>query len=409
LKFKRLLTIFTGVIFIETVLTVTALNRYLASRFHEDKNLRELMIKGEISNFTNHYKSGHFYFTLKDREAAVKAVMWASYARDLGFVPENGMNVIVTASVQVFERDGVYQLYCTDIVPDGIGKLYTAYEQLKTKLADEGLFDIGRKKELPLYPTRIGVITAKGAAALQDMVSIIKRRAPYADITLYETAVQGTSAAADIAKTIRTADSKCEDILIVGRGGGSFEDLFAFSDEAVVRAVADAKTPIISAVGHETDNPLCDLAADLRAPTPSAAAELAVPDISQITGEFDRYTAAVYSIINNKLSGYASAMSRKHEYIKTLLPTARINRAESELSLRLQKVADIISKCLTKQENALKFRAGTIEKLSPLAVLGRGYVLTEKDHVVVTRAADLNIGDHVTLRFSDGVKNAKII
>jgi exodeoxyribonuclease VII large subunit len=344
------------------------------------------MIKGEISNFTRHAKSGHFYFTLKDSEAAVKAVMWNSYADDLGFLPENGMNVIVTASVSVYERDGQYQLYCNDIVPDGLGKLFTAYEQLKTRLADEGLFDESRKKPLPSYPMSVGVITAKGAAALSDMITIIKRRAPYVKITLYETMVQGVNAAADIAKTITLADTNNEDILIVGRGGGSFEDLFAFSDEKVVRAVAEAKTPIISAVGHETDNPLCDLSADLRAPTPSAAAELAVPD-----------TSAIIEKLYSKLSK-----------IRSLMPTVTIERSYSALYDRRRRIIESVNRLITSYEHKLTYRAGAIEKLSPIKVLARGFALVERDSSVISRAEQLTAGDKVTIRFTDGVITARI-
>jgi exodeoxyribonuclease VII large subunit len=393
----------------ETVITVAALNHYLASRFSEDKILRKIMIKGEISNFTRHYKSGHFYFTLKDREAAVKAVMWASYADDLGFVPENGMNVIITASVQVFERDGVYQLYCTDIIPDGIGKLFAAYDRLKNTLTVEGLFDADRKKDLPRFPTRIGVITAKGAAALQDMLTILKRRAPYLTVTLYETAVQGENAAVSIAERIRFADSQNEDLLIVGRGGGAFEDLFPFSGEAVVRAVADAKTPIISAVGHETDTPLCDYAADLRAPTPSAAAELAVRDISVIKSMLEDSKARAEDIILNRINRHEAEITIRTHKLALLLPAVKLNTALQTLLGKRRRVTDIMERQFQKRVHDFELKMAAIERLSPMAVLSHGYTITERGGAAVTSANALKSGDEITITFADGKKEARII
>jgi exodeoxyribonuclease VII large subunit len=393
----------------ETIITVAALNRYIASRFREDRILREIMIKGEISNFTRHYKSGHFYFTLKDSEAAVKAVMWASSAADLSFVPENGMSVIVTGSIQVFERDGVYQINCTDIVPDGIGRLFARYDQLKNKLSSEGLFDEQRKKALPRFPCRIGIVTAKGAAALQDMLTILSRRAPYMTVTLYETAVQGENAAASIAEQIKFADSKKEDLLIVGRGGGSFEDLFPFSDEAVVRAVANTKTPIITAVGHETDTPLCDFAADLRAPTPSAAAELAVCDLSEILSISDSYKNSAYSLLSDTVERCETKLSARYTKLAALLPAAKLQKMSDTLKAKRSKLNDIIEKSYEKYLHAYELRLSAIEKLSPLALLSRGYAIAQKNDRVITSAAALVSNDLISITFSDGKKEARIV
>jgi exodeoxyribonuclease VII large subunit len=352
----------------------------------EDKNLKNLMIKGEISNFTKHYKSGHLYFTLKDKESAIKAVMWSSSADYLKFTPENGMSVIAVGAVTVYERDGIYQFYCNDIIPDGTGQIFTASEQLKDRLSKEGLFDNARKKPLPAYPERIGVITAKGAAALSDMISILKRRAPYVKITLYETAVQGQGAGANIAKQIGAADNAGEDLLIVGRGGGSFEDLLPFSDEAVIRAVAEAKTPLITAVGHETDTPLCDYASDLRAPTPSAAAELAVPDISKPEKILDEYLDAIYNIMSFKLDQAAD----------------KLYYTENRLRRKLIEH-------FNEMQIAYNIRLTAVEKLSPTKLLRRGYAVVEMDGMVITDAAKLGTDDEVKITFSDGTKTARIM
>jgi exodeoxyribonuclease VII large subunit len=369
-----------------TVLTVSALNYYLASRMKEDKNLRELMIKGEISNFTKNAQSGHMYFTLKDNESAIKAAMWRDAASYLKFMPKNGMSVVVVGYVGVYEPYGEYRIYCNDIIPDGAGQIFTAAEQLKDKLSKEGLFDLSRKKPLPAYPERIGVITAKGAAALADMITILKRRAPYIKITLYETAVQGQTAGVIIAKQIQAADKAGEDLLIVGRGGGSFEDLLPFSDEAVIRAVAEAKTPIITAVGHETDTPLCDYAADLRASTPSAAAELAVPDISQPAKILEEYRETIYNIMSFKLD---EASDRLY-YIEKRLRSKLISRFEAI-------------------QTAYKMKLMTVEKLSPTRLLQRGYAVVEKNGKVVISSTMLTADDEIKINFADGVKTARIV
>jgi exodeoxyribonuclease VII large subunit len=393
----------------KTVITVAALNRYLSSRFKEDKILREMMIKGEISNFTKHYKSGHLYFTLKDSEAAVKAVMFNYGAEALGFTPENGMSVIVAGSVGVFERDGVYQIYCTDIVPDGIGKLSAAYEQLKAKLSDEGLFDAARKKPLPAYPEKIGVITSEGAAALKDMIAVLKRRAPYVNITLYETAVQGINAAKNIAEKIKFADKNNEDLLILGRGGGSYEDLFPFSDEAVVRAVAEAATPIITAVGHETDTPLCDFASDLRAPTPSAAAELAVTDTVHILISLENIRQNLYGLCADKIDGMEDRLRQKSELIKASLPTVRIKRYEDEIDKHENFIRGKIAEKFTQTEYRLSLLMGKVDNLSPLKLLSRGYAITEKDGFVITSAEKISPGDDITIIYSDGKRKARVL
>ncbi|MBQ8027487.1 MAG: exodeoxyribonuclease VII large subunit, partial [Clostridia bacterium] len=261
------------------VLSVGQINTFIKSIIDGDPNLSNVFVVGEISNFTNHYRTGHFYFTLKDKEAAIKAVMFRSSAQRLCFMPENGMSVIIRGRISVFERDGQYQLYADDMQPDGIGALNIAFEQLKAKLEAQGLFDSSRKKKLPSVPERVGVITSPTGAAVRDIINVLGRRFPLAKIVFHPVQVQGANAAAQIAHAIDLFNEhSAADVLIVGRGGGSIEDLWAFNEEIVALAVSKSDIPVISAVGHETDYTICDFVADMRVPTPSAAAEIAVPD-----------------------------------------------------------------------------------------------------------------------------------
>jgi exodeoxyribonuclease VII large subunit len=268
-----------------TVFSVTELNNYVKRILDNDENLKNVFVTGEISNFKNHY-SGHMYMTIKDEGGAIKAVMFSSYASRLKFVPENGMKVIIFGSVSLYNKDGSYQLYITDMQPDGVGALNLAYEQLKEKLQNEGLFSTEHKKPIPQFPEKIGVMTAPDGAAVRDIFSVLKRRYPVAEIVFCPVAVQGASAAPEIAKAIKLFNEQnAADVLIVGRGGGSLEDLWAFNEEIVARAIFQSQIPVISAVGHETDFTIADFVADLRAPTPSAAAELAVPDIFELKSD----------------------------------------------------------------------------------------------------------------------------
>jgi exodeoxyribonuclease VII large subunit len=267
------------------VFSVTELNNYVKRILDNDENLKNVFVTGEISNFKNHY-SGHMYMTIKDEGGAIKAVMFSSYASRLKFVPENGMKVIIFGSVSLYNKDGSYQLYITDMQPDGVGALNLAYEQLKEKLQNEGLFSTEHKKPIPQFPEKIGVMTAPDGAAVRDIFSVLKRRYPVAEIVFCPVAVQGASAAPEIAKAIKLFNEQnAADVLIVGRGGGSLEDLWAFNEEIVARAIFQSQIPVISAVGHETDFTIADFVADLRAPTPSAAAELAVPDIFELKSD----------------------------------------------------------------------------------------------------------------------------
>ena len=288
-----------------SVLTVSQINTYLKAVLDGDDNLQHIFVCGEISNFTNHYRTGHFYFTLKDEKAALKAVMFRSAAQRLRFLPEDGMRVIIRGSISLFERDGVYQLYCDDMQPDGAGDLSVAFEQRKKKLEEMGLFDPLHKKPIPSLPSRIGVITSPTGAAVHDILNVLERRFPFAAIVFCGVQVQGESAAPQIAEAIaRFNELQAADVLIVGRGGGSIEDLWAFNEEIVAHAIFNSQIPVISAVGHETDFTIADFVADLRAPTPSAAAELASPDtrelLFQLDTMLDRLTERVLDKHQNK-------------------------------------------------------------------------------------------------------------
>ena len=284
------------------VLTIGQLNAYVKSLLDGDDNLNHVYVSAEISNFTNHYRTGHFYFSLKDENAVIRAVMFRSSAQRLKFLPQDGMRVIVRGRVSLYERDGQYQLYVDDLQPDGVGALNLAYEQLKEKLSKEGLFAPERKKTLPRYPMRVGVVTSPTGAAVRDIINVLSRRFPLAQIILQPVQVQGADAPGQIADAIRLFnEKKAADVLIVGRGGGSLEELWAFNEEEVARAVAASEIPVVSAVGHETDFTICDFAADLRAPTPSAAAELCVPDAQGELARVQMLRHSVFQLVQRRM------------------------------------------------------------------------------------------------------------
>ena len=282
-------------------ITVTQLTKYIKYKIDNDVHLNEVFLKGEISNFKAHSR-GHFYFTLKDEGSRINAIMFASSTRNIKFIPQDGMKVLVTGKISVFEANGGYQIYVNDMLEDGVGNLYIAYEQLKKKLEEEGLFDQAKKKPIPKIPTRVGVVTAPTGAAIKDIISTIKRRWPLTEILLFPSLVQGEDAAADIVKQIKLSENYQIDTLIVGRGGGSIEDLWPFNEEIVARAIYECKTPVISAVGHEIDFTIADFVADLRAPTTTGAAELAVPAISDITNYLNQLKIRLNKSIQNKVN-----------------------------------------------------------------------------------------------------------
>jgi exodeoxyribonuclease VII large subunit len=392
------------------IITVSELNEYLKMLFEYDEILRNIYIKGEISNFTNHYKTGHFYFSLKDAGGSVRAVMFRSSASKLKFKPENGMRVIVGGRVSVFPRDGQYQVYVDVMEPDGVGALYMAYEQLRAKLEKEGLFAEERKKPLPRFPKRIGIVTSPTGAAIRDMLHITGRRFPSAEIVLYPALVQGADAAASIARGIRYFNTKKSvDLLIVGRGGGSLEDLWAFNEELLVRAVADSALPVISAVGHETDFTLCDFAADLRAPTPSAAAELAVPDTEELLSSLGHMNDRISLAMNRRLARSRDRLGLLSASRMLKDPRAFIDDKRMALAMDEQALYTRMERILAAKRAEFQYKTAKMEALNPLAVVARGYsaVFDEKG-VLVKSVSQLAPGDGVSFALTDGKVHARV-
>ena len=385
------------------VLTITQINTYLKSQFESDERLAHCFAVGEISNLTDHYASGHIYLSLKDERSVIRAVMFASAARRLKFRPCNGMRVLVRGRITVYEPQGQYQFYIEDMQPDGVGARALALEQLKAKLQKEGLFDSDRKRSLPLYPQRIAVVTSPTGAAVRDILQITARRWPLAQIDLYGVLVQGEQAPAQIAEAIHQVgkDAKA-DLVIVGRGGGSAEDLWAFNDEQVVRAVAACPIPVVSAVGHETDFTLCDFAADLRAPTPSAAAELCTPDWQE---ELQRVSSArerMAQLVKDEIENARMALD-------VLTTTAAGHHPKNLVDQQYQKLDLLVNRMQTQMRHQLQLRrerfgvqAARLNALSPLRVLGRGYAVVYKDEKAVSKAEAISRGDSVRVRMADG-------
>lgn len=391
-----------------TVYSVNELNAYVKRVFDNDENLKHIFVTGEISNFKAHY-SGHLYMTVKDESASVKAVMFAGNASRLRFSPENGMKVLIFGAVSLFPRDGSYQLYITDMQPDGLGTLGVAFEQLKKKLAAEGLFSETHKKPIPPFPQKIGVITSGKGAAVQDIFNVLSRRFPAAEVVLRPTQVQGDGAARDIAEAIRLFNRyKAADVLIVGRGGGSIEDLWAFNEEITARAVYESEIPIISAVGHETDYTICDFVADLRAPTPSAAAELAVPDIIELKFGLDSYRHRIFSLTKNIIAAERNKLITFEKSDALRDPLTKLNENRRELLYLSGRITDLTVSSVAEHKNKYCTLTGKLNALSPLGVISRGYALAERDGKVLTRVKAVAEGDGISVRLSDGVLQAKV-
>lgn len=392
------------------MLSVSQLNTYIKSLFDGDGNLTNIYLSGEISNFTDHYKSGHLYFSLKDDKSVVRAVMFAQSARRLRFLPQNGMSVIVHGRVSVYEATGQYQVYVEDMQPDGLGTLNLAYEQLKRKLEAEGLFDAAQKKPLPKFPERIGVITSPTGAAVHDIITILARRYPLAQVVFCPVLVQGTGAAPQIVDALERFNRLgCADVIILGRGGGSLEDLWPFNEESVSRAVAASDIPVISAVGHETDFTICDFVADLRAPTPSAAAELAVPDSAELmaTIQYDQFllkqclTAKLNDLKKRLNTAVASYPFRGPQDIVEL-QRIRTDRLHERLYSRMNsKIAEAKSE--------FSQMSARLNALSPLATLSRGYAIVYRgNHSAVSKAEQVQVGESVSVCLQDGILECAI-
>lgn len=391
------------------VITVSQLNRYVKSLLEGDANLASVYIGGEISNFTNHYKSGHLYMSLKDEGAVVKAVMFRANAARLLFEPQNGMKVIVRARVSLYDRDGSFQIYIEEMQPDGVGALQIAFEQLKARLAAEGLFDERRKRPLPRFPARVGVITSPTGAAVRDILNVLGRRFPLAEVIFSPVLVQGEGAPPQLVEAIgRFNRLGAADVLIVGRGGGSIEELWAFNDERVARAVAASRIPVISAVGHETDFTICDFAADLRAPTPSAAAELAVPDWRELDGRLLQWRASAARAVLHAVEREAARLRALRE--KRCLSTPRFYVEEQGLRLDMltRSLAHAADMATTRADRRLAALSGKLDALSPLKVLSRGYAIAAKEGRALTSVAALVPGDRVSLQLSDGTADCRV-
>ena len=387
-----------------TVLKVSQINTYLKSIIDEDINLKNIYITGEISNFTNHYRTGHLYFTLKDEKSAIKAVMFRTSASRLRFEPENGMKVLIRGSISVFERDGTYQIYCDDMIPEGVGELTIAFEQLKEKLSKEGLFDDAHKKELPQYPSRIGVITSPTGAAIQDILTVLSRRYPSGEIIFEGVQVQGDSAAAQIAEAIKKFNRlQGADVLIVGRGGGSIEDLWAFNEEIAARAIYESEIPVVSAVGHETDFTIADFVSDMRAPTPSAAAEIVAPDYREILYAADKTLDGMIDAIEKKIYRYRMNLMAAQKIISDRSPHRMIEFYGACLEACETKINSELKRKVDFYENALMHYTSKLEATSPLKVLARGYSVVFDENMMTVRSAEtLKANDRIKIRLSDG-------
>ena len=390
-------------------LSVTELNKYIKDKIATDELLNNVLIKGEISNFKHHY-TGHMYFTLKDDNSLIKCIMFKSYTTNLKFVPKDGMEVLAFGTISVFERDGVYQLYCKAMQEDGLGSLYKAYEELKDKLEKEGLFDERYKKQLPKMPKVIGVLTSNTGSVIKDIINVSTRRNPNVYIRLYPVPVQGEGAGEKIAEAIKIMnEKKLADVLILARGGGSLEDLWPFNEEVVARAIHKSELPIVSAVGHETDFSISDFVADLRAPTPSAAAELVVPNIAEIGQKLDVYNLRLKNALKKKID----IMKMRYEKcMKSRIytdPLRNINDQYLKLDIIIKNMTNSVLTKLQKSKTEAATNITKLDTLSPLKTLSRGYSIVQKDDKVIKSSKDLKQDDIISIRLQDGAKDAKII
>lgn len=411
-------------------LTITAITRYLKYKFEQDSNLMQVYIKGEISNFKAH-TTGHYYFSLKDDNSKINAIMFKTNASKLNFIPKEGMKVLVTGSIRIYEATGNYQIYVSDMIEDGVGNLYIAFEKLKKQLEKEGLFDKKHKKELPTIPSKIGIVTASTGAAIKDILSTIKRRFPICETYLFPCLVQGENAPKDIVKKIKEADNFNMDVLIVGRGGGSFEDLNCFNDEEVARTIFNCKTPVISAVGHEIDFTIADYVADMRAPTPTGAAEMAVPNMVDLKHSIKQYNIRLNEAIYKKVNYLKLYMDSIKNSFVIKNPNIMFDSKKQTLDLLNEKINRIINTkiennkvklfqfknnyILNNPENLYKDKkkelTSIIEKLklvNPLNILDRGYTLTYINDSVVTSTKQIKKDSIIKTKFNDGYVISKV-
>ena len=390
-------------------ISVTELNKYIKDKIDKDEMLNNVFVKGEISNYKHHY-TGHLYFTLKDENSLIKCIMFKGYAANLKFEPKDGMKVTIFGSVSVFERDGVYQIYVKAMQEDGIGSLYKAYEEMKAKLEKEGVFDQSHKKKIPLMPKCIGVLTSNTGAVIRDIINVSTRRNPNVYIKLLPVPVQGPGAAEKIVDAIKLMnEKKLADVIIVARGGGSLEDLWPFNEEIVARAIYDSELPVISAVGHETDFTIADFVADLRAPTPSAAAELAVPNIADIKLKLEGY--------NNR---YKLALKKKVEFMRLRYekcmnsrvfkePLQKINEKYILIDMKVKTMQNSISNIYNSKKTNMIKHIAKLDALSPLKTLTRGYSIVQSNGKIVKSVSQIKKDDEVDIRLIDGKAKAKVM
>ncbi|ANU12952.1 exodeoxyribonuclease VII large subunit [Planococcus halocryophilus] len=433
-------------------LSVKALTKYIKKKFDADPHLRDVYVKGELSNVKIH-TSGHIYFTLKDNSARLPGVMFSASAKSVKFKPESGMTVLIRGDVTVYEASGQYQLYAQSMQVDGIGDYYLAFEQLKEKLAKEGVFDASHKKHLPRFPKRIAVVTAQTGAAVRDIIITLHRRYPLANVVLYPTLVQGAGAVQSIVQSIQAANKDQFDVLIVGRGGGSIEDLWAFNEEAVARAIFSSEIPIISAIGHETDTTIADFVADLRAPTPTAAAELAVPSQAELLERISSYRSQMYRTVSSAVSQQKQALNRltssyplayperlyrpfierveratdslqreslqhlnrSKEYYRSLdqrlksrMPLQQIRQSESDVTELERRLDFQIEQLLKNHSRQLSSALRTLDALSPLKIMDRGYSIPYIEGSVVKSVEQVTVGDNLMLAMQDGTIQATV-
>ena len=390
--------------------SVSEINSYIKRKFDTDMVLQSVVISGEISNFSNHYKTGHLYFSLKDDASSIKCVMFNRQAAKLRFAPENGMKALVFGRVAVFERDGVYQVYVDGMEPDGAGALAAAFEQLKKRLAAQGLFDEAHKKPVPVFPKRIGVITSPTGAAVQDIFNVTGRRFPIADIVFCPVTVQGPTAPADMIDALGRLQRLGDiDVIIIGRGGGSMEDLWCFNDELLARAIYGCSIPVISAVGHETDFTICDFVSDLRAPTPSAAAELAVPDLNGLTMECAALTDRLYGSYRRRIENERKRLELILSARDFTDPGRFFDRERHLTALLDQRLRAAGERYLSSKKTELTRSVASLESLNPLSVLLRGYAAVSRGGRIAGSVEEVEVGQDIDITMADGVLNCRVL
>ena len=388
-------------------LTISQINEYVKMRIDSDANLKKVFLKGEVSNFKNHTR-GHLYFTLKDDDSRISAVMFASQAAYLKFDPEDGMNVLVEGRISCYPSQGTYQIYVDKMEMDGLGNLYLEFEKLKKKLSEEGLFDDKYKKPIPKYPKRIGIVTADTEAAIKDILYTIKRRYPICETILFPSLVQGSGAAPDVARQIKEAQNYDLDILIVGRGGGSIEDLWAFNEEIVARAIFDSKVPVISAVGHEIDYTIADYVADLRAPTPTGAAEMAVPVISEVKNNIDNYKIRLRENIIKTLKQSQLRLDKVKDSFILSNPLAMYEVKEEKLNNYITVLNKYINEILTNKKHLLKLDLNSLKLLNPVNIMEKGYSLVKVEDKIIKDTKDLKVNDKLNIKLYKGEVIAEV-